>query len=277
MPAPALFIGVVSHQGSRFSASQGPRGLAAQLAVAIPSAVVRVNTENLLDEGVLPVTPAMVQATLTAELHLDREWSHYLDEAAGPRWWAVHALRWGRRGWARLRPPGTSMVRRLLNIELSHLDLMRAGVASTAPWVLILEDDAASADVVDCATGMLGLMQQGPRQPAFVNLSKSFSNADLGIAHLLSRSEAAWEGVQRRSVLSAERPVTNTVCAILYRTSFVETLLATMDALPAEPVVPIDWKLNRALMNLFHTGALGPGDCWLVDTPPIDQLSMAST
>jgi len=41
-----------------------------------------------------------------------------------------------------------------------------------------------------------------------------------------------------------------------------------------QPIVPIDWKVNDAIMNLSHTGVLGPGDCYTVDPGPIRQASM---
>ena len=56
--------------------------------------------------------------------------------------------------------------------------------------------------------------------------------------------------------------------------NFIDDLIATMDALPMEPVVPIDWKLNLALMRMFDDGRLVAGDCWQVEPGPIDQLSM---
>ena len=276
----ALFIGVVSHEKSRFSVSQGPDGLAAQLADALrPTGVdvtVRVMTENLLDEARTPVTEAMVQASLTEQLHLDRRWAAYLGRSRGPIWWATHAGRWARRAEQKMRSPGIGMVRRLLNIELAHFALLRAGIDSGADWILVLEDDGASVDVTDCAAGLADLMTAEP-QPAFVNVSQSFTNAELGIEHLLAPADRAWGGSAARAVLSASRPVTNTVCAILYRRSFATSLLAVLEALPMEPVVPIDWKLNLALMQMFESGQLGPGDCWLVDPAPIDQLSMRST
>ena len=274
MPVPALFVGVVSHEGSRFSVSQGPEGLAARLATAMPGVEVHVNTADLLDERALPVTPAAVQATLSEELRLDRVWADYLSREMGLRWWAVHTARWARRGWRRLRPPGTGLVRRLLNIELSHLDLMRRGLDCGAPWVLVVEDDGFSADVADLAAGMRGLMDAA-RAPAFVNVSASFSAQELGIVHLLNPvSECTWAGSAPRTILSADRPVTNTVCAILYRSDFLAELVVAMDALPMEPVVPIDWKLNLALMRLHESGRIGAGDCWLVEPAPIMQMSM---
>lgn len=272
MPETTLFIGVVSHRHSRFAESQGPQGLAAQLADRIPATVVQVNTENLLDESLLPVTAAMVQETLTAELRVDAAWARYLGRARALRWWAGQGLRWARRGVRLVRPPSTGAVRRLLNIELSHLDLMRAGLASGASWVLILEDDAMSADVADLAEGLLALMQDA--SVGFINLSRSFDTTTLGIDHLLSPAPVEWAGFEPRSVLSASRPVTNTVCAILYSADFLGALVRQMDGLPMTPVVPIDWKLNLALMSMFESGEAGSGTCWLVEPAPITQMSM---
>ena len=78
-------------------------------------------------------------------------------------------------------------------------------------------------------------------------------------------------------ILSASKPVTNTVCAVLYRTSFLEELLTVLDSLPLSPVIPIDWKLNAALLQMHDSGALGAGDCWFLEPAPIVQRSMQST
>jgi len=274
MPHPTLFIGVVSHAGSRFSVSQGPDGLAARLAQIMPGAVAWVNTVNLLPHDSPLVSAQTVQGTLEAELHLDRDWARFLGRPLGMRWWAIHAARWGHRVWRRLRPPTTSMVERLLNIELSHLDLMRRGLASGTPWVLIVEDDGFTSDIQDLLDGLSDVMRLDA-PPGFVNLSESFSTRELGIEHLLSPvSGVTWAGSQQRSVVQASKPVTNTMCAILYSTSFLADLVLTMDELPMEPVVPIDWKLNMALMALYRAGRVPPGTCWLVEPAPILQMSM---
>ena len=279
-----LFIGVVSHEGSRFAVSQGPGGLAAVLAAQLrslgQSVQVEVSTVDAYDPVQLPITRAMVRACLTAQVHLDRRWARYLGRARGPRWWATHGLRWVRRAEQLVRPPGPKLVERLLNIEMAHFALLRSGLAIGADWVLILEDDASSVDVVDCAAGLAWLMSSraDQRQPAYVNISQSFALDELGISDLLTVApDASWAGDAPRHILSSARPATNTVCAILYRGSFVRDLLAVTDALPMEPVVPIDWKLNLALMQMFSSGALGAGDCWFVDPAPIDQLSMRGT
>ena len=75
-------------------------------------------------------------------------------------------------------------------------------------------------------------------------------------------------------VLAASRPISNTVCAILYRADFLGRFLTRFDALPIEPVVPIDWKLNIVLMDMYNAGGIVAGDCWIVTPGPVDQRSM---
>lgn len=275
------FIGVVSHEGSRFAISQGPQGLAAALREGFQgagmSSLVQVNTRNLHDPDSLPIDDSVVQETLSAELRLQGEWASYLRAGGSPSLVdaARSLVRGARRTIRRFRSPSPASVRRLVNIELSHLDLMRGGLASGAEWVLILEDDAFAPDLDDCVRGLVALMRDCPANTDYVNVSQSFTNAELGIDHLLSSISApAWDGSVPRKLLSASRPVTNTVCAILYRGEFLSALVEAMDELPMTPVVPIDWKLNIALMNLFGSGRLRDGSCLLVEPAPIDQMSM---
>lgn len=276
MPRPALFIGVVSHEGSRYAVSQGPHGLAHRIADALPGAVVQVNTANLLETDSPLITDSAVQESLSAESRAEADWARFLQRPRNARFLAVRASRWGRRLGQRVRPPAPAMLRRLLNIELSHLDLMRTGLASGAPWILILEDDALSADVTDLVDGMTGLMD-GPSTTGYVNLSQSFTPEELGIEHLLTPASIPWSGSAPRTILSSRLPVTNTVCAILYSSAFLAHLIAAMDRLPVEPVVPIDWKLNLALMDLHGDGLAPAGTCLLVELAPIAQMSMQPT
>ena len=260
--------------GSRFAVGQGPRGLGAQLASALPESVVQVNTENFIDDSTWTIDTAQVQRTLSAEIRLDHEWATFLSRPRTVRRGASSVARRLRRLWRRVQPPSPAMVRRLVNIELSHLDLMRRGLESQAPWILIIEDDAFAEDVKDLAEGLSGLMAADP-PAAFVNVSESFTTTELGVDHLLTPLvHARWAGNHARVLLAAARPVTNTVCAILYRREFLTGLVDAMDSLPLEPVVPIDWKLNLALMSMYRSGAIGAGECWLVEPAPIAQMSM---
>lgn len=289
-----LFIGVVSHEGTRFADSHGPDGLAAALArELVPRGIdttVVVNTTDEHDPIALPIDGALGWASVREQLALEGEWDRYLAQAPGMparsrmRDKAVHALRLGR-AWARYwRPwhrssdtsaPEIRLVRRLVNIELSHLRLMREALAMGADWVLIVEDDAAAEDVRECAAGLAMLIgtASAADQPAYANVSRSFGHDELRIAPMLSPVPAlTWPG--ERVVLASSRPVSDTVCAVLYRRSFLIELVQVLASLPMTPVVPIDWKLNRALMVMHGNGALGAGDCWLVEPGPIVQRSM---
>ena len=294
---PDVFIGLVSHERSRFARSQGPDGLASGLARGLSelglTTAVQVNTANLFDPSSQAIGPAVVRRSIDAQMRLGRRWRRYLraGSASSPGSRTVSSTRdalaftvLAAQGyWQFLGPghsaAGTNMVRRLLNIELSHLDLMHAAIASGAPWSLILEDDAHALDLHDACLGLASLITsyRDSKQPAYVNVSHSHSLGELGVADLMSPADgASWAGDTTRSVEAASRPVSNTVCAILYRTSFLVDLVATLGDLPLEPVVPIDWKLNLALMQLFESGDLGNRDCWMIEPGPFDQLSMQS-
>ena len=164
---------------------------------------------------------------------------------------------------------------RLLDIEESHRDMLRWGLAEGADWILVLEDDAMSPDVDDCARGLRGIMEGPDERPAYVNVSHSFSPSQLGINHLLRPADGTrWQGGAERVIYASDLPVTNTVCAILYRAGFAAQLLSVLGRLPSEPIVPIDWKLNEALMALHDEDQTPPGSCWLVEPAPIVQMSM---
>jgi len=176
--------------------------------------------------------------------------------------------------WARDVFSGdNSSLNRLLNIELSHRSLWAAALESGAPWVLILEDDGWAEDVDDFAAGVVRLMGETPA-PAFVNLSHSFSPKQLHIEHLLRAGRCSWRGGRPRAILESVRPVTNTVCAVLYSAEFLQHLVSAWDAQPLYPVVPIDWKMNRILMSFYEAGSFPSHGCWFVEPGPVIQGSM---
>lgn len=280
MASPTVFIGVVSHPQSRFTLNQGQGGLAAKLSTELEglgtSCEYAVNVRNDFESSGISATESVFRQGIAEEVRLERTWSRFLGVRRGARWWVRHLARWARVQSYALRKGDVGEIKRLINIELSHLALMREGLNSGAAWVLILEDDAGARDVAELAAGLRGIMKSDPA-PAYVNVSRSFSTSELGIGHLLTPAvNANWDGTQHRKILVADRPATNTVCAILYQRQFLEQLVGEIESIPTEPVVPIDWRLNLALMNLWNKGVIGPGDCWFVEPAPIDQLSMHS-
>ena len=240
------------------------------LASALGNTIVQVNTENA--SGAIPVTPRTVQEALTAELVAEGRWDAFLGRSV--RYRAVLAARWVRREWLRLRPPAPRTIRRLLDIELSHRDLMGAALTSGASWALILEDDGFAEDSSDLEMGIRDLLASSTERPSYVILSRSFGTDALRIGHLLKPAEHRWAGQSKRTILQSRLPVTNTVCAMLYSREFLADLVRVWDTLPMEPVIPVDWKLNTALMKMQGEGLVPAYSCWLVEPGPIVQGSM---
>lgn len=168
---------------------------------------------------------------------------------------------------------------RLINIELAHVSLIKEGCQSGCDWILILEDDAHAGSISELADSLarfIMTMEQTTNlgsQPQYVNLSRSFSETRLGVTTLMTHAGHWSAGAE---LLASSKPVTNTVCAVLYRREFAERLLTEFESIPLSPVLPIDWKLNLAIMRLFDLAELGPGDYWTVNPAPILQGSMHS-
>jgi GR25 family glycosyltransferase involved in LPS biosynthesis len=165
------------------------------------------------------------------------------------------------------------MIRRLINIELSHLKLLNNAYQSGSSWALILEDDALVENAPAFAADLHHFLQsQSPEEnPAFLNLSESFDYSTLGLnSHL--HPHGTWGS--HSEILSADRPMTNTVCAILYRDDFLKKLVPALSRIPISPVLPIDWKINAALLDLYSCGEIGADECWFISPGPILQGSM---
>lgn len=274
MTIPSLFIGVVSHPKTRFPLNQGSNGLGDLLGKAVPQAVTKVCARNLFDETGDHVEAHSIQAALSATLHAEYEWSRHLGRTQSLGWWLTYGGRWIKRFGKRAKPPSANLIRRLLNIELAHLSLMKQGLDSGAPWIVILEDDAFTDDIEDLAAGLRSLMRDSePR--TLINLSSSFTYDKLGIDRLLTTSpRLAWHGNAPRAILQADRPVTNTVCAIAYSRELLRDIDFELRLRPLHPVIPIDWKLNLSLLAMIKSKNAGEFSCHMVDPAPIIQMSM---
>lgn len=271
-------IGVVSYKETKFQQSQSESGLGTQLERALTrlnvSAQVRVSTEDRGDIYGIEVTPRTVQASLDEQWKIQRRWTNFLQRRGYFGQLTYNVPRLFYRATQRLKAPVPSTITRLLNIEASHRDLLAWGFDGDARWVLILEDDAMSTDVEDLAKGLQGIVH-GRRTPAYANLSDSFTSSQLGVDHLLTRVEDVnWEGRYPRAILQSTLPVSNTVCAVLYRADFARRLSEAYEDLPVEPVLPIDWKFNAALMLMHERSEIEPNECWQVEPAPIVQMSM---
>lgn len=286
---PTIFLGLVTHERTNYPESGGPEGLIASLGVALTrlgvSTTVEVHDADLHDEAVVPLTNREVISSIDAELDVEERWRLHVDPSQSHV--RLHSFMATRRLYRQLRlaPPwhrrtqatlqGARMLRRLVNIELAHLHLMQAAVGCRSTWALIVEDDARVADPEGFAEPLASFVDRytSADQPLYVNVSQSFADP-LGISQHL-HPIGGWNDATAE--MAADRALTNTVCAVLYRTRFLETLIATLREIPVSPVLPIDWKLNEALLTLTRQGAVGPGDCWFLMPGPITQGSMHSS
>lgn len=275
MAAPDLFIGVVTHAASRFPEARGPSGAGARLAGAWTdsgrSAAVVVEDRDLWNHSGLSLDPRDGFA-YREELFEEWRWRGFLGKRRP--WWIV------RQGMRILRTyMGTSSQeelsasRRLLNIEFAHRSLWEQGIASGAELILILEDDAELGDASEAAHGIAELSEV---TWDFVNLSSSFSADQLGVAGLLEPSGIEWDGSNAREVLRSDKPVTNTVCALMFRRGFLSSLLIEWVDLPPEPLLPIDWKMNRVLRLMVESGKLETSSSLWVEPGPFIQRSLHS-
>jgi len=282
--ANSLFIGLVTHPRSRFPDARGAHGLAASLASRIAgsdwSVVTAQQTENLVDPADIDLSPAATRASIEKELQTEGDWWRFHHHAHLPlHKRLVLTARRTARLWkyvgpsAAARTSGQAMLERLANIERAHLSLMEQALNADCQWALILEDDAQSSNPDELAndlTNHLNAWNNTP-QPSYVNMSESFAVTELGLSQELRR-HSAWNS--KGDVFSATIPFTNTVCAMLYRREFLQALVQELRSIPLEPIIPIDWKLNKAIMALSHSGKLGADDCYVVIPAPIVQGSM---
>lgn len=162
-----------------------------------------------------------------------------------------------------------------MNIELSHLDLWQQALRSGATYCLVLEDDAYCAEISDLASGLRGWVDNAFK-PTFVNLSASFEVDTLEASSLLTRdASVSWSGSVNREMFRAVKPITNTVCSVLYHRDFLQAFVAAWERAPSEPVVPIDWKMNMVLRDLHAAGIFAKTHAWWVEPAPIEQRSMS--
>jgi hypothetical protein len=283
-----VFVGLVTHARSRFADALSADGLQSSLARHLNElgcrAVSGVSADDAYLPSLLTIDRKAVIASIRAELDSELRWRAYLAGAKPSVWLrSFMAVRRAKRTitqappWRRTMTPddaGARMVRRLVNIEFSHLRIMREAVQSGARWIVLLEDDASSTDAAARAHELAAFVQAADKQgrPLTINLSESFTPEQLGIEHLLTpiNPSSIPAGLPWR-LFSAQRPVTNTVCAVLYRGDFLARLLVILEEIPVSPVIPIDFKVNEAMMQLSDT--MAAGDCWVASPAPLVQSS----
>lgn len=267
-----LFIGLVTHSRTGFPHSSAADGLMAQLACALD--LLGISTATHVENRDLAIgMPDLAEdALVDSQRHLlqvQRDWASYCKRGRTK----LLLQQWvgGMRG--SIEPATASSARRLLNIELAHLELMSASLSTGADFTLIIEDDADCSDVGGLARDLHELLTQSCT-PFMSQVSTSFSPAELGVESLVDSAERTWSNGGKEFRL--KRPVTNTVCATVYRRDFLVNLRERWCADSLVPVIPVDWRLNALLMQMHAEGLSPEGYSSLVYPSPIIQRSLHS-
>ncbi len=207
-----LFIGLLTHAQTGFPKSRGAEGLMAQVAGELEE--LGISTTTHVEDRDLAVEIPDLSTEQLAEsqrylLDVQRAWASYCSRGAIK----LRLRQWvgGLRG--SIEPATASQARRLLNIELAHLELMSASVSAGAEFTLIVEDDADCTDIAALACDLHEMLTR-PSPPYMSHVSTSFSPKELGIESLVDSVEQEWSNGEEE--LRFKRPVTNTVCATVY-------------------------------------------------------------
>lgn len=292
----SLLVGVVTHPRSRYNADNAAGDFATSVADAVTSFGLPtsslVSDRDDYDPERWPLARTELLESAWYQSRLEYRWRRYLDAGAGDTVGTIRDIGLfgataGRRTLeaaagsvlqASDKRYGRTAARRLLNIDLSHLRVFDEAVECGASWVLVLEDDAWATSPEVAGHALVALIDLiDDRDVQFASLSTSLSHEQLGVTQLLHEQESLDLADGRRlTILRADRPVTNTVCATLYRTSFAAEVAARIRSRGLVPVVPIDWRLNEALLDMWVVGRVGPESCVWVEPGIFVQRSMHS-
>lgn len=293
--AVSLFIGMVTHARSRFDANGAARGLVDSLAKEAGrlgmNVVAAVSDRDDYDPKRYPLTRWELIRSAVYQARLEHRWRRYVADAAaaGAVDRGLDLVLWGgmtvKRTADSLAPrpwgpteglAGTKSAVRLINIDLSHLRLMDEAAASGCEWVLILEDDAGTADAESAVRDVASVMAAlADTHTGFVTMSESIGHDALGVGGILTPAPDLDNGAMfGRELWRASRPVTNTVCANLYRPWLLAMVRAEIGRQGLLPVAPIDWRLNAALMVLYEKGVVDSETCLWARPGVFTQRSM---
>ena len=277
--SPLVFIGLVTHPNTRFKDSQTATGVTSRLDAELRRKGISVFTticaENLCDYSISRYTTA---ESKLAQKAASTYWKYYLLKQCPPIYKLAAVFIKGLASAFQdfFSKKAQTATRRLINIELAHLSLMQQALKARASWAIIIEDDATCDNIEDLADGILGIIGS-TQEPSYINLSLSFTPKQLKVESLLQIDpNFRWKGTVHRSIMRSNLPITNTVCAVAYAASFLRDLLQVMEGMGTFPVLPIDWKLNIALIKLYHTKSLKERfrGCLFVEPGPLIQGSL---
>jgi hypothetical protein len=275
-----IFVGLVTHPESRFNGAGEAMAELNFVAGALGSAghevVSLVSDRDDYDSNQYPLNVSRRLTSAWKQAELETRWRRYV--ASGGRqstpstWDVERVLASARRCLSAVGIPKAGRdlseagLRRLINIDLSHLRLWSAAIHEEADVVLVMEDDARFDSSLNTAQ-FVEMLTTFPREGlGFAVLSKSLSAQKLGLAS--HATVAGRVNAEHQYWVEMSPAVTNTVCANAYSLAMARKLVDEIDSSGLFPVHPIDWRLNQFLMNTSGVR------CFWAEPAPFVQASM---
>jgi len=277
---PKIFIGLVTHPHSRFNSEGQSSQRIKELANSLSQLGINVDTlirdrNDFQSSGrVIGIGDRVRSAWKQAQI--EKAWDKYVWESPGSdsltrKRGAIFFIgMFVKRAISYLF--NSRSLARLANIDLSHLRVLKEGVASGADWVIIIEDDAQFADPVRTA-GVLGTVLEflgHPVRSIFVNLSESIDTVELRVDGIVSAGNPVLALANGSELLEISPAISNTVCANVYSLDFARDFASAIEVQGILPSVPIDWRLNQLIMEARVT----PVECYWVKPGLFLQGSM---
>jgi hypothetical protein len=277
---PKIFIGLVTHPHSRFNSEGQSAQRINELANSLSQLGINVATlisdrDDFQSSGrEIGIVDRVKSAW--SQVQIEKAWDEYVRDSTGsdPLTRKHGAIFFSgmfvKRTISYLF--NSHSLARLANIDLSHLRVLKEGIASGADWVLIIEDDAQFADPVGTA-GVLGSALEFLGHPArsiFINLSESIDTVELRVDGIVSAGNPVLALTNGSELLEISPAISNTVCANIYSLNFASEFARAIEVQGIFPSVPIDWRLNQLIMEARIT----PVECYWVKPGPFLQGSM---
>jgi hypothetical protein len=277
---PKIFIGLVTHAHSRFNSegqsSQRINELANALSQLGINVVMLISDRNDFQSSGREIGIGDRVRSAWKQVHIEKAWDKYVRVSSGPdsltrKHGAIfYSGMFVKRATSYLF--NSRSLARIANIDLSHLRVLKEGVASGSDWVLIIEDDAQFADPVRTA-GVLGTVLEflgHPTRSIFVNLSESINTVELRVDGIVSGGNPVLALTNESNLLEIFPAISNTVCANMYSLDFASEFARAIEVQGILPSVPIDWRLNQLIMQDRET----PVECYWVKPGIFLQGSM---
>ena len=159
-------------------------------------------------------------------------------------------------------PIFVKMLLRQSNISAGHAQLMQNAIWRGDKYLLILEDDFHLSNLTSLKSQLNFVLEvlENNSNLKLINLSESFTNEELGHYGFVQNNFTS-PNHPELIVSSLPHPVTNTVCATIYRTEFLLLLARELRMMDDISLIPIDHKINIALMKLIKRESLNV-DCY---------------